>query len=300
MGTTELNYHHLRYFWAVAREGSVARASERLHVAMPTISGQVKQLERSLGGPLFRRAGRNLELTDLGRHVFAYAEEIFGIGDDLLASLEGESTGRATPFIVGVANMVPKLIAYQLIEPALALGEQLELSVYEDEPDRLLADLAIHRLDLVISDAPIPPHVNVKAYNHLLGSSEVGIFVTRKQARKLKRNFPQSLDGMPFLAPTEKSVMARELSRWFERHEIKPRMVGRFENSSLLKVFAAQGHGAFAAPLSVSRHLDEQYGAVQVGVVDGVTDAFYAISVERRIKHPAVSAISEAARQVFD
>ena len=295
----ELNYHHLRYFWAVAREGSVARASERLHLAMPTISGQVKQLERSLGGSLFRRSGRNLELTDLGRHVYGYAEEIFGLGDDLVSSLQGEATGRPTPFAVGVANVVPKLIAYQLIAPALDLEDKIELSVYEDEPDRLLANLAIHHLDLVISDSPIPPHVNVRAYNHQLGSSEVGIFAMPAMARKLRPRFPASLDGKPFLAPTEKTVMARELDRWFERHGISPQVVGRFENSALLKVFAHEGHGAFAAPISVQEHLREQYGVVLVGRADGLVDNYYAISVERRIKHPAVSAISEAARAVL-
>ena len=294
----ELNYHHLRYFWAVAREGSVARASERLHLAMPTISGQVKQLERSLGGSLFRRVGRNLELTDLGRHVQGFAEEIFGLGDDLLASLQGEDTGRSMPFTVGVANVVPKLIAYQLMEPALHLAG-VELVVYEDEPDRLLADLAIHRLDLVISDSPIPPHVDVRAYNHELGASRVGIFAVPRLARKLRRRFPRSLDGAPFLAPTEKSVMSRELARWFERLELRPRIVGRFENSALLKVFAAQGHGAFAAPLSVADHLRDQFGAVQVGEAEGVIDRYVAISVERRIKHPAVAAISEAARSIL-
>jgi len=295
----ELNYHHLRYFWMVALEGSVARASERMRVAMPTISGQIKQLERSLGGPLFRRVGRHLELTTLGRHVYSYAEEIFGIGEDLIASLHGHSSTHPTPFTIGVANVVPKLLAYRLIEPAIQLEQPFTLTIAEDEPDRLLADLAIHRLDLVITDAPIPPHINVRAYNHPLGESAVGVFAVPKVARRLRRGFPQSLDAEPFLAPTVKSVLARELERWFEHHTLEPRMIGRFENSALLKVFASQGHGAFAAPLSVSEHLKQQFGVVMVGTIEGVTDRSYAISVERRITHPAVAAISQAARQVL-
>lgn len=296
----DLNYHHLRYFWAVAHEGSVARASGRLRVAMPTISGQVKQLERSIGGSLFQRVGRHLELTDLGRHVYGYAEQIFDVGDELIASLRGQPGTRAIPFTIGVANVVPKLLAYRLIEPALHLDREFTITVTEGEPDRLLADLAIHRLDLVISDAPIPPHVNVRAFNHRLGSSAVGIFAVPGLARKLKRRFPRSLHERPFLAPAAKSTLSRELERWFDQQDLRPRIVGRFENSALLKVFASQGHGAFAAPISVADHLEEQFGAVFVGPIEGVTDRSYAISVERRITHPAVSAISKAARTVLD
>ncbi|MDA3960002.1 MAG: transcriptional activator NhaR [Planctomycetota bacterium] len=295
----DLNYHHLRYFWAVARDGSVVRASERLHVAMPTISGQIKQLERSLGGALFRRVGRQLEMTELGRHIYGYAEEIFNLGDDLVNSLQGDGSGRPVPFTIGIANVVPKLIAYRLIQPALTIGQEIELVVYEDEPDRLLANLAIHRLDLVISDAPIPPHVNVRAYNHELGRSAVGIFAIPKLARQLKRQFPASLDGAPFLAPTEKSVMSGDLERWFETHGIKPRVIGRFENSALLKVFAGQGHGCFAAPLAVTDHLRDQHNAVLIGEINDVTDRYYAISVERRIKHPAVAAVCDEGRRLL-
>ncbi|MFW5846121.1 MAG: transcriptional activator NhaR [Planctomycetota bacterium] len=297
---SQLNYLHLHYFWMVAREGSIAQASQKLFIGMPTISAQIKKLEMSLGAALFRRSGRNLVLTDLGRHVFSYADEIFTLGDDLLASLRGAAPDRPLPFVVGIANVVPKLIAYRLLEPALSLDEPLELVCLEDEPPRLLADLALHKLDLVITDAPLPPHTNVKAYNHALGESHIGIFAREDLATQLRSGFPRSLDQTPFLMPSAATSMARGLHAWFEDLDIRPRIVGRFENSSLLKVFAGAGHGAFAAPLAVRKHLQEQYGTVLLEAVPGIAEHFYAISVERRIKHPAVAAISSAARIALD
>lgn len=295
----ELNFNHLRYFWAVARDGSVAAASERLHMAMPTISGQIKKLEQALGGSLFSRSGRGLELTDLGRHVFAYAEEIFDLGEDLVTSLTSADGARPRMFTVGVANVVPKLVACALLEPALAMDPPIELVVLEDEPDHLLAKLAIQKLDLVIADAPIPPHVNVRAYNHELGSSGVGIFARQDLAERLRQDFPASLDGAPILMPTVKTVLAGALERWFQQQGIQPRIIGRFENSSLMKVFASRGHGCFAAPLATTDSLAAQHDAVPVGPIEGLVDRYYAISVERRIRHPAIAAISDAARQVL-
>jgi LysR family transcriptional activator of nhaA len=295
----DLNYNHLRYFWAVARDGSIAAASERLHMAMPTISGQIKKLEQTLGGPLLTRCGRGLELTDLGRHVYGYAEEIFELGDELVHTIGDADGVRPRSFKVGVANVVPKLVAYSLLEPALQLEPAVEMVVHEDEPERLLADLAIQKLDLVITDAPIPPHINVRAYNHELGSSGVGMFAAPELADSLRPGFPQSLDGAALLLPTEQSVLAGAIARWCRQLGITPRVIGRFENSSLLKVFAGRGHGCFAAPLATAQHLQDQHGATLIGTIDDLTDRYYAISVERRIRHPAVAAILDAARQVL-
>jgi len=292
-----LNYHHLRYFWAVAREGGVTRAAERLHISQPTVSAQIRELEQALGERLFARSGRTLALTDVGRTVFRYADEIFGLGRELLDTVKGRPTGRPARLSVGIANVVPKLIAYRLIEPALRLPEPVLLECVEDRPDRLLAELAVHALDVVLSDAPVGPLVNVRAYSHLLGECTVTVFGTAALAAAHTRRFPQSLDGAPFLLPTQNSALRRALDQWFEEQGIRPRVVGEFEDSALLKVFGQAGRGLFAAPTAILAEVRRQYGVRRVGEVAAVRERFYAISVERRLKHPAVLAISEAARQ---
>ncbi|MFW5844995.1 MAG: LysR family transcriptional regulator [Planctomycetota bacterium] len=296
----ELNYLHLQYFYWVARTGSVAAASEHLLVGMSTISTQVKKLEAQLGGALFRRAGRNLELTELGRHVFHYAEDIFELGHDLMASIEGGAPGLALRCRVGIANVVPKLIAYRLLEPALTLPGFSGLECREDEPARLLAELALHKLDLVISDAPIPPQVDVRAYNHRLGSSQVAIYATRDLCQRLQPSFPHCLHQMPFMLPTAGNALDRDLSAWFDRVGVQPKVLARFANSALLKVFGAAGHGCFGAPLAVRTHLEQQYQVEVLGLAEGVKERYYAISVERRLQHPAVLAIVEAAGMALD
>lgn len=292
-----LNYHHLLYFWTVARLGSVARATEELYLAQPTISAQIRALEESLGEKLFTRVGRNLVLTEVGRTVFRYADEIFSLGRELSDTLKGRSIGRPVRFVVGIADVLPKLIAHRLLEPALSLPDPLRIVCYEGKSERLLAELAVHGLDLVLTDAPIGPTVKVRAFNHLLGECGISIFGTAKLASTYRRQFPRSLEGAPFLFPTENTASRRALDQWFEAEQIHPLMMGEFEDNALLKVFGQSGMGLFAGPSVIEAEIRRQYGVQVVGRIDAIRERFYAISVERKLKHPAVVAISESARQ---
>jgi LysR family transcriptional activator of nhaA len=292
-----LNYHHLLYFWTVAREGSVTRAGEQLRLAQPTISGQIKALEDALGERLFDRSGRRLVLTDIGRVVYQYAEEIFSLGRELQDTLKGRPTGRPVRFTVGVADAVPKLVAYRLLLPALSLPEPVHVVCREDKPERLIAELAAHSLDLVIADSPLGAGAKVKAYSHLLGETPVGIFGAEALAAAHRRGFPRSLEGAPLLVPTESSSLRRSLDQWLDAEGIRPRVVGEIEDSALLKTFGQAGLGLFPAPLAIEAEVRAQFGVRLVGRLDAVRERFYALSVERKIKHPAVLAISEAARR---
>ncbi len=295
-----LNYHHLLYFWVVAKDGSIARACERLHLAQPTISGQLKQLEETLGEKLFVKAGRGLALTDVGRTVFQYAEEIFGLGAELQDVLKGRPRGRPIRLVVGVSDLVPKLIAYRILQPALALGEPVQLICEEDTTERLLAELADHRLDMVLADEPITGMARTKAFNHLLGTCGVTLFGTTQLAKQFRKGFPGSLNGAPFLLPAKGSGLRRALDRWLEEQHIRPLIAGEFKDSALLKAFGQAGVGLFAGPTAIEDEIRSHYRVVVVGRAPSVTESFYAISVERRVKHPAVAAICEAARgQLF-
>ena len=291
-----LNYHHLLYFWTVAHEGSVARAAEELRLAQPTISGQIRALEASLGEKLFTRSGRHLVPTEIGRVVYRYADEIFALGRELMDTLKDRPTGRPVRLVVGVADAVSKLIAYRLLEPALSLPEPVQVVCREDRPERLLAELAVHGLDLVLSDAPLPPTLRIKAFNHLLGECGVTVFAAPKQAAALRRKFPRSLDGAPFLLPTDGTALRRALDTWFESQGVRVTVAGEFDDPALMKTFGQAGIGAFAAPSVIEREVQAQYSVRVVGRVEEVRERFYAITVERRIKHPAVVAISEQAR----
>jgi LysR family transcriptional activator of nhaA len=290
-----LNYHHLLYFWTVAREGSIARASETLRLAQPTISGQIRMLEEAFGEKLFQRSGRHLVLTDVGRMVYGYADEIFSLGRELLDTLKDRPTGRPLRFQVGVVDMVSKLIAYRLLQPALTLAQPVHIICREANPDRLLSQLATHDLDLVISDQPLAAGVKVKAYSHMLGDSGLSIFGAPKLAAQYRKNFPASLAGAPFLLHTDHANMRRLLDQWFEQNDIRPHIVGEFDDSALLKVFGQGGAGLFCAPTAIEAEITRQYEVSVVGRLDQVRERFYAISVERRLKHPAVVAISQAA-----
>jgi len=292
-----LNYHHLLYFWVVAREGSIARASARLRLAQPTISGQIRALENSLGEKLFARSGRNLMLTEVGRVVSRYADDIFGLGRELMDTLKDRPIGRPVRFLVGVADVLPKLITYRLLEPALRLPEPLLIICREDHPDRLLADLSVHELDVVLSDAPIGPTVKVRAFSHLLGECGVSFFGAARLAARYRRGFPRSLDGAPFLFPADNTTLRRSLDQWFDSQGIRPRVVGEFQDSALLKVFGQAGAGVFPAPSAIEAEVQRQHGVRLIGRLEQVRERFYAISVERKIRHPAVVAISEAARR---
>ena len=291
-----LNYHHLLYFWTVAREGTIARAGEKLRLGQPAISTQLRLLEASLGEKLFRKAGRKLELTETGHMVYRYADEIFSLGREMLDTVKGRPTGQPLRFVVGIVDVVPKLIAMRLLEPALQLPEPLRLICREDSFERLLSELALHNLDLVLSDAPVTGAMNFRAYNHLLGESTVGVFGTKELARKYRRRFPQSLDAAPFLIQGHTSLMRRSLESWFDSNGLRPLIRAEIEDSALLKVFGQAGEGLFAAPFVIKDEICRQYEVEFVGEISSIRERFYAISAERRLKHPAVVAISESAR----
>lgn len=292
-----MNYHHLLYFWAVAKEGSIARACERLRLAQPTISGQLRQLEDTLGEKLFTKQGRGLALTEVGQIVYRYADEIFGLGRELQDVLKGRPQGRPLRLVAGISDLIPKLIAYRVLRPALEMPEPVQLVCDEGAPEHLLAELAEHRLDVVLSDAPIPPTVPVKAYNHLLGTSTVTIFGAPQLAAKYRRNFPESLEGAPFLLPMNESSLRRPLEQWFESQNVRPTLVGEFKDRALMTTFGQAGVGLFAGPTATEKEIREHYHVQAVGRIESIVERFYVISVERRLKHPAVLAISAAARE---
>ncbi len=293
---SSLNFKHLRYFWVVAKAGGIARASERLHLTPQTISGQVSLFEDMLGYKLFTRVGRRLELTDAGRTILSYADEIFTLGEELEGVLRSPAEGRPLQFSVGVADAVPKVVAYRLLEPAMRLPEPLRIVCREGKLASLLADLAVHRLDIVIADSPMPAAVNVKGFNHRLGECGVTFFATAKLARKLKGVFPRSLDGAPLLLPGEDTAVRPRLMRWFDEQRVQPRIVGEFDDGALLKAFGRAGVGIFPAPSAIAGQVRRQYGVVAIGRTEEVIEQFYAISAERRLTHPAVVAISHGAR----
>jgi LysR family transcriptional activator of nhaA len=293
-----LNYHHLLYFWTVVREDGVSRAAEKLHLAQPTVSAQVRQLEDMVGDKLFERQGRRLALTDTGRLVYRYADEIFGIGRELLETLKGRPPGgRPLPLHVGVANAVPKLIAHRLLQPALSGEQAIHLTCREDNTETLLAELATHALDVVITDAPPPPHVRVKVYCHLLGDSDTSFFAAGTLATKLRRHFPRSLNDVPILLPTHHTAMRRALDQWFEAEDLHPRVVAEFDDSALMTAFGQAGHAAFPAPAAIGDEVVRQYRVRTVGRAAAVRERYYAISAERRLKHPGVLALTATARE---
>lgn len=286
-----INYQHLFYFWNVAREGSIIRACEILHLAQPTISGQLAVLEQTIGEKLFYKNGRKLVLTDTGRVVFHYADEIFSLGRELTNTLKGRPTGRALRLIVGVADALPKLVAYRLIEPAFRLPEPVQILCYEDKAERLLAEISLQGIDLVLSDVPITPSGGAKAFNHLLGECAVAVFGTPELATVYRRNFPRSLSGAPFLLPTGNTSLRRSLDQWFEDEGISPKIQAEIEDSALLKTFGSGGVGLFVAPVLVEKEIQRQYGVEVIGRIEVVQERFYAVTVHRKLKHPAVTAI---------
>lgn len=292
-----LNYHHLRVFWTAAREGGVTRASEKLNVSQPTVTTQIRALEQALGQKLFSRSGRRLVLTDLGRSAYRYADEIVGLGQELMDRMKGGSTGRELRLTIGIADVLPKLIAYRILEPALRLPEPVRLEGIEDTPERLLAELAVFGLDVVLADAPVGPTVRVRAYNHLLGECAVSIFGADRLARAYRRGFPRSLDGAPFLLPRQHSALRLALDDWFERESVRPHIVGEFDDSALMNAVGQAGVGLFPAPSPIKIELCRQFRVRSLGTLEAVRQRFYAITVDRKLKHPAVIAICEAARR---
>lgn len=291
-----LNYHHLLYFWTVAREGSIVRACTLLHLTQPTISGQMRSLEKALGKKLFNRVGRNLVLSETGQMVFRYADEIFSLGRELQDMVEGRSPGRPLRLMVGVVETMPELIAYRLLEPALSLSEPVQVICEAGKPEYLLAQLALHKLDVVLADAPVGPFIKIQAFNHLLGECGVSFVGAQKLVAAYRPGFPKSLDGAPFLLPPSNAVLRRSLDQWFEAEGIRPLVRGEFAAPSLLKEFGGNGAGIFAVRTAVERETQQQYKVRLLGRAASIRERFYAISLEKNLKHPAVVAITEAAR----
>lgn len=295
MATPWLNYHHLHYFWVVAREGSIVRACKVLHLSQPTISAQLQQLERSLGGKLFERKGRGLQLTELGRTVQHYADEIFTLGNELAEVARGRPTGQPHRLVVGISDVLAKLMVYRLLLPAMKHPEPVKLVCREGHFEDLLKGLAAFELDVILSDAPLSAGVPVKAFSHLLGECGMTIFGTPKLQRKYQEKFPESLNGAPLLLPGQ-SLPRRALDQWLHDHQIHPVIIGEFQDTALMKVFGQEGIGLFPSPSAIEAEVCRQYSVKVVGRLEQVRERYYAISVERRLKNPAVLEISQAAK----
>jgi LysR family transcriptional activator of nhaA len=283
-----MNLKHLRCFWAVARFGGVTRAAEKIHLTPQTLSGQISELEAQLGVDLLRPVGRRVELTEAGRMAFSYADEIFGLADELQGQLQGLPVGRAEVFRVGITDAVPRSLAYQLLGPILD-SVSARLTCSHERLEVLLADLALHRLDLVLADRTVPPGTAIKAFNHVLGDTGVGLFAP--DAKALKKGFPRSMHGKPLLLPGRDNVVHSQVLSWFEARKIVPRLTAEFDDSGLMKAFGAAGAGAFPGPLALREEIEQLYGVGLVGELDDVTDRYFAISTERRATHPLVLAV---------
>ena len=297
-----MNFKHLHYFWVAARAGGVVKAGEQLHTTPQTLSAQIKLLEERLGRRLFRKAGRNLELTDDGRVALRYADDIFSLGAEMEAALRERRAGGAQQvleFRVGIEDAVVKSVAYRLLEPALALAEPVRLICTEGQFPDLMAQLALHRLDLVIADEPLTSRLSVKAFNHKLGSSTMSFLAAPGLAARLQGDFPNCLNDMPMLVPGGSSSVRPQFDAWLTRHQLHPRVVGEFSDSALMQAFGRHGDGVFLSPRVVEAETAAQYGVQPVGHSDELVDEFYAISVERRITHPGVAAITQAARNAL-
>ena len=292
-----LNYHHLLYFWVIAREGSIKKAREVLSLSQPALSAQLRALEDAIGEKLFARVGRRLVLTDVGKMVYRYADEIFSLGRELTSTLKGYGTQRPIHLVAGIAEVVPKMVAYKLLKVAYKQFEHMKIVCWEGRLERLLGELALHTLDIVLTDTPVPPSVSIEAHSHLLGESGVTLFGVESLASHYRRKFPQSLDGAPFLLPTPNSILRRSMDDWFRKNGIEPFIVGEFEDGATMQAFAQEGHGLFPGSSVVESEIARQNQVHKVGRIAGLKERFYGITVERRLKHPAVLAISESAKE---
>lgn len=291
-----LNYRHLYYFWTVAKTGGIARAGERLNLTPQTISGQIGELERTLGTELFARAGRRLRLTAAGKRALSQAEEIFHLGQELETSLRHPDASEGRVFKVGIADVVPKALAYQLLAPVLALPDPMRLLCHEDKLERLFAELSVNTLDLVIADRRLPPEVGVKAYSHALGRCTTVFHASTALADQYRAGFPKSLDGAPMLVPGGGAALRGALDRWFADTGISPRIVGEFDDTALMKAFGQAGVGVFPSAVVMAEEVERQYHVETLGRADSVAVKYYAITSERRVTHPAIAAIISAAK----
>jgi len=291
-----LNYHHLRYFWTVAREGGLTRAAAKLHVSQPTISAQIRALEAVLGDKLFRRAGRHLVLTDFGRHVLAYAEDIFAIGEDLLNSTKQRLTSRPVRVQIGVADSLPKMVAYQILEPIFHLQPPVQVSCWEMKLSDMLVELAAFKLDLVLADEPASSGVSPNVFNHFLGECGVTFCAEPRLAARLRRGFPRSLNGAPVLLPMANSGLRRSLEKWFQASGVRPRLVGEFEDPAFINVLALHGLGFMSVPSIVAKEAFTRFGFRAIGHTADCKQQFYAITAARKLAHPAVLAVTSPPR----
>ena len=296
-----MNFKHLHYFWVTAKAGGVMRAGAQLHTTPQTLSGQIRLLEEELGYKLFQKSGRTMELTETGRLALGYADQIFTLGGELETAVRQAHGGQAVQeFRVGVADAVNKSVVYRLLEPALALPVPVRMVASEGKFADLLAQLALNRLDLVIADEPMSKRLNVRAFNHALGRSSMAFFATPALAAQLQESFPQCLNGFPLLIPGVQASVRQQLEAWFTRHSIAPRIVGEFDDGALMTAFGRQGMGVFMVPSVMEAETLAQFGVQCVGRSEELVDEFFAVSVERRITHPCVVAITDAARgQLF-
>jgi len=291
-----LNYHHLFYFWSVVREGGVTRACVKLRLAQPTVSAQLRSLEGQMGERLFERRGRRLVLTEIGQLVYRYAEEIFPIGQELLDAVKGNYADRLLRVNVGLVDVLPKLVAFRLIEPVYRMGRPVRVVCEEDRPDRLLVDLANHRLDVVLTDTPLSGDEGTRLFTHLLFDTGVSFFGNDELTERLSNGFPSSLDGAPLLVTPSNTSLRRSVDGWLDSEGIRPKVVGEFADNALLQVFGRAGVGVFAAPSVVEQNLLGEYGLRLIGRADRIRERFYALTAERRLKNPAVAVILDAAR----
>lgn len=290
------SYNHLYYFWTVAREGGVARAAQLLHLTPQTISSQLRVLESSMGARLFRRSGRNLVLTETGRLALTFADEIFRLGAEMTEAIKGRSSGRPLQFSVGVVDVVPKMVAYRLLEPALRLAEPVRILCREGKLDALLADIAVHKLDMVLADTPLAGAVNVRAFNHPLGECGITFFAAPAMAARYRDGFPHSLQDAPMLVPALNTALRGNLMHWLDQLDIRPQIVGEFEDRALMQAFGQAAVGVFMSPSVIDEEIARQCGVDAIGSTTEVCECYYAISAERHLRHPAVVAVSQAAR----
>jgi LysR family transcriptional regulator, transcriptional activator of nhaA len=293
----DLNFLHLFYFWMVVRHGGITAACERLHLTQPTISTQIRKLEKSLEHQLFDRSRRELTLSEVGKTVYEYADEMFAVGREMLGALRGLPSDRAVRLLVGVPMMMPKLITYRLLEPVLHLPQPVQIVCNEAPLDDLITDLERHRYDVVLSDVPIPPSNRVRSFNHPLGNCGIAICGVRELASRYRRRFPESLDGAPMLLPSGNTELRRAINRWFDDAGYAPRVIAEFDDSALLKEFGHGGAGLFPIPAAVLDDVKRQYKVELVGHIDEVRARFYAITLQRKLTHPAIVAISQAAKE---
>ncbi|MBI5819074.1 MAG: LysR family transcriptional regulator [Verrucomicrobia bacterium] len=294
-----LNYHHLRYFWAVAKEGGLGKAAEKLRISQPAISAQIRALEETLGEKLFRRSGRGLTLTEVGHQVFSYADEIISLGHELLESVKQRPSGRPLRIHIGVTDILPKLVTCEIIKPIFTLGQPVHLICRETKTAELLALMATYRLDIVLADEPAPASIHVKTFNHLLGECGISFCAEPKLAAKLKRRFPQSLNLAPALLPTADTAIRRSLEKWFQTFDIRPSVVAEIDDSALMKAMAAEGLGFVPVPSVVAKEAVSHYGFRIIGASEDCRQQFYAITQDRKLTNPAVVAITSSARKVL-